>query len=107
MRLPTSSKYWSEAEGRAVIEAWQRSGEPAHVFARRHGVQSKRIKYWSARLARAEAPTARLALVPATVVGAEVALAAVIHVGEVKIDLSNATPEQVAAVAQALARATP
>jgi transposase-like protein len=105
MGLPTSSNYWSEADGRAVIEAWQRSGEPAAVFARRHGVQSKRIKYWSRRLARAKAPASALALVPATVSGAEVA--AVIRVGDVTIELSSATPEQVAAIAYALARATP
>jgi hypothetical protein len=38
--------------GRAVIEAWQRSGEPGAVFARRHGVS-----YWRAKLeARSEAP---------------------------------------------------
>lgn len=105
MGLPTSSNYWSEAEGRAVIEAWQRSGEPVAVFARRHGVQSKRIKYWSGRLARAEAPAATLSIVPAMVVGTEVA--AVIRVGDVIIELSDATPEQVAAIAHALARPTP
>jgi hypothetical protein len=43
-----------------------------------------------------------LALVPATVVGAE--LAAVIRAGQVTIELSSATPEQVASIAQALAR---
>jgi len=41
-------------------------------------------------------------LVPATVVGAE--LSAVIRVGEVTIELASATPEQVAAIAQVLAR---
>src|SRR5574338_242599 len=28
--LPTSSRYWSEAKGRAVIAAWRRSGARAH-----------------------------------------------------------------------------
>jgi transposase-like protein len=104
MRLPTSSRYWSEAEGRAVIEAWRRSGDSRSAFARRHGLQAKRIRYWAARLSRAEEPTGTLALVPATVVGAE--LSAVIRVGEVTIELSSATPEQVATIAQALARPT-
>lgn len=103
--LPTSSKYWSEAEGRAVIEAWRRSGEPGAVFARRHRLQSKRLKYWAARLSRAEERAPTLALVPATVVGAE--LSAVIRVGEVTVELSSATAAQVAAVAHALARPTP
>jgi hypothetical protein len=105
MRLPRSSKYWSEADGRAVIEAWHRSGEPSAVFARRHGLQSKRLKYWAARLSRADEPASTLGLVPATVVGAE--LAAVIRAGAVTIELSNVTPEQVATIAQALTRPTP
>lgn len=88
-----------------MIEAWRRSGEPGPVFARRHGLQSKRLKYWAARLSRTEEPAPTLALVPATVVGAE--LAAVIRAGEVTIELSSATPEQVAMIAQVLARPTP
>lgn len=88
-----------------MIEAWRRSGEPGAVFARRHGLQSKRIKYWAARLSRAEEPAPTLALVPATVVGAE--LSAVIRAGEVTVELSSATAEQVAAIAQALMRPTP
>lgn len=88
-----------------MIEAWRRSGDPAPVFARRHGLQARRLKYWADRLSRPEASPATLALVPATVVGG--ALAAVIHVGEVTIELSSTTAEQVAVVAQALARPTP
>jgi hypothetical protein len=102
MRLPTSSRYWSEAEGRAVIEAWRRSGESRSAFAKRHGLQTKRLRYWAGRLPRAEEPARTLALVPTTVVGAE--LSAVIRAGEVTIELSSATPEQVATIAQALAR---
>jgi hypothetical protein len=90
-----------------VIKAWRQSGEPAAVFARRHGLQSKRIKYWVGRLSRAEdpAPTLALALVPATVVGAE--LAAVIRAGEVTVELTSATPDQIAAIARALTRPAP
>jgi len=102
MRLPTSSRYWSEAEGRAVIEAWRRSGESRSAFAKRHGLQTKRLRYWAGRLSRAEGPARTLTLVPATVVGAE--LSAVIRVGEMTIELSNATPDQVATIAQALVR---
>lgn len=106
MRIPTSSKYWSEAEGRAVVEAWRRSGEPVSTFARRHGVQSRRIKYWAERHSGAEMAAPRLALVPATVTSA-VEVAAVIRVGAVTIELSSATPDQVATIAQALARTAP
>ena len=48
---PTTSKYWNEAEGRAVVEAWRQSGDPAAAFARRHGLTSKRLAYWAAGLA--------------------------------------------------------
>lgn len=88
-----------------MIEAWRRSGEPAPVFARRHGLQSKRIKYWARRLARADEPAPTLALVPATVVGAE--LAAVIRAGAVTVELTSASPDQIAAIARVLARPTP
>ncbi|MEO7729652.1 MAG: hypothetical protein ABIY55_01665, partial [Kofleriaceae bacterium] len=79
MRLPRSSKYWSEADGRAVIEAWRRSGESRSAFARRHGLQTKRLKYWAERLSRADGPARTLALVSATVVGA--GLSAVLRAG--------------------------
>lgn len=103
MRLPTSSRYWSAAQGRAVIEAWRRSGETAPVFARRHRLRANRIKYWAERLSRAEEPTPAVSLVPATVVGiAE--LAVVIRAGEATIELSSVTPDQIAAIARALAR---
>jgi transposase-like protein len=102
--LPTSSKYWTEAEGRAVVAAWRRSGHPAAEFARRHGLQTKRLKYWSERLSRAERETDgnMLSLVPATIVTSEVM--AMIRVGDVTIELASATAEQVAAIAHALAR---
>ncbi len=88
-----------------MVEAWRASGEPAAVFARRHGVQSNRIKYWAARVSRADEPPPKLALVPATVVSAE--LTAVIRAGDVTIELSNATPEHIAAIVRTLARTTP
>jgi hypothetical protein len=65
---------------------------------RRHGLQSQRLRYWAGRLSRAEGPARRFALAPATVVGAE--FSAVIRAGEITIELSSATPEQVATIAQ-------
>lgn len=91
-------------EGRAVVEAWRRSGETATKFARRHGLRAKRIVYWDARLSRHE-PAPTMSLVPATVIGAEVT--AVIRIGEVTLELASATPEQIASIVQALARPTP
>jgi len=42
---------WSRAEGRAVLDDWQRSGESLAAFARRRGVQEQRLRYWVARRA--------------------------------------------------------
>jgi hypothetical protein len=105
--LPKKSSYWSEAEGRRVVEAWRRSGETATAFARRHGLRAKRLVYWSERLAAAEeAP--RVSSVPAAVISTdEAVLAAAIHVpGGVTIELARATPAQIAAVAAAVARSS-
>ena len=53
-----------------MIEAWRRSGEPKAAFAKRHGLQPKRLRYWAGRLAHEQEAARPLALLPATVVGA-------------------------------------
>jgi hypothetical protein len=105
--LPDKSSYWSKAEGRCVVEAWRRSGETATAFARRHGLRAKRIVYWSERVA-ARAETPRVSFVQAAVVTAdEPVIAVAIHVpGGVTIELARATPDQIAAVAAAVARSS-
>lgn len=42
--------YWREADARAAVEAWQRSGQPISSFARRHGLHPHRLSRWAARL---------------------------------------------------------
>ena len=42
--------YWREADARAVVEAWQRSGMRLSEFAREWGVQARRLRRWVARL---------------------------------------------------------
>jgi hypothetical protein len=44
------SRYWREAEARVLVEAWRRSGETLTRFARRHGVQRRRLARWVDRL---------------------------------------------------------
>ena len=71
-KLTGLSKYWSEDEGRRVVEAWRRSGENPTVFARRHGLNAKRIVYWNKRLAAdASGSVATVSFVPAEVVAAD------------------------------------
>ena len=106
--FPDPSNYWSEDEGRRVVEAWRRSGENATAFAFRHGLRAKRLVYWSKRLAareRARAPT--VSFVPAAVVAPDEVAAVIRAPGGIAIELASATPAQIAAVVSALARPTP
>ena len=107
-KLPDLSNYWSEDEGRRVVEAWRESGENATAFSRRHGLRAKRLAYWSKRLGvNASAPAATVSFVPATVVTSDEVVAVIRVPGGIAIELASATPAQIAAVATALARPTP
>ena len=44
--------YWREAEARVLVEAWQGSGEMLAGFARRHGVEPRRLARWVRRFER-------------------------------------------------------
>ena len=46
--------YWHEADARVIIAAWQQSGEPVGAFARRLGVDPRRVSRWAARLSTSE-----------------------------------------------------
>ena len=52
LRRAARSRYWREAEARAVVDAWRASGEGLAVFCRRHGVATARVSRWSAQLGR-------------------------------------------------------
>ena len=105
-KFPDVSNYWSEDEGRRVVKAWQRSGENATAFARRHGLRAKRLVYWSKRLATS-ATASTVSFAPAAVVGPDEVAAVIRTPSGIAIELASATPEQIAAVANALARSTP
>lgn len=44
------SRYWRESDARVLVEAWRSSGETLTGFARRHGVQPRRLARWAGRL---------------------------------------------------------
>lgn len=44
--------YWQEADARAVIKGWQQSGDTVSAFARRLGVDPRRLSRWASRLCR-------------------------------------------------------
>lgn len=50
VRDVASSVYWREEDAKAVVAAWRASGESLSAFARRHGVERRRIARWSRRL---------------------------------------------------------
>ena len=47
-------RYWREAEARVIVEAWQNSGESLSEFARRHGVDPRRVARWASRVEERE-----------------------------------------------------
>lgn len=70
---------WTEAEARAVVDAWRASGQRVQTFARERGVGAWRLRYWAPRLSAgtksstskpASKSTAQLRLVPALITGA-------------------------------------
>jgi len=42
--------YWREADARILVDAWRESGESVSGFARRQGVERKRLARWVRRL---------------------------------------------------------
>jgi hypothetical protein len=55
--------YWGEAEGRAAVALWRRSGKPLATFARRAGLARSRLTYWARRVGDVAAPS----FVPVTI----------------------------------------
>lgn len=47
-------KQWSEAEARAALSEWKKSGASASEFARHKSVSVKRLHYWKKRLAQTD-----------------------------------------------------
>jgi hypothetical protein len=46
------SRYWREEDARVVLEEWSRSELGLEEFARRHGLNERRLRRWSERLGR-------------------------------------------------------
>ncbi|MGH7504142.1 MAG: IS66 family insertion sequence element accessory protein TnpA [Longimicrobiales bacterium] len=44
--------YWRAEDARVLVEGWRRSGLRLSAFARRHGIQPKRLARWVRRLKR-------------------------------------------------------
>ena len=61
-------RYWREADARAVVEAWRRSGKGLSEFARERGLHARRLARWAARL-EAAARSGDVAFHPVRLVG--------------------------------------
>jgi transposase-like protein len=46
--------YWCETEARVMVKAWRSSGGRLSRFARRHGVDPRRLSRWASRLEGSE-----------------------------------------------------
>jgi hypothetical protein len=47
---PAARRKWAEAEARAALEEWRRSGQTELAFARQRGFSPQRLRYWRSRL---------------------------------------------------------
>ena len=45
-----ASGYWRESTARVMVDAWRGSGETVAAFARRHGVDRRRLARWVRRV---------------------------------------------------------
>jgi transposase-like protein len=102
-RFPDPQSTWSEKEARVALAEWRRSGEPLAAFARKHGVAEARLYWWRKRLGpQRENRRSIISLVPAAVISRDEVVATIRTRDGLTIELANATPAQVAAVANAL-----
>jgi len=46
----TARRKWTEADARAALAEWRRSGESEFAFARQRGFSPQRLRYWRGRL---------------------------------------------------------
>jgi transposase-like protein len=111
MAKPPSSDarrtHWTEEDARQVLDEWRRSGDTLAAFARARGLVPERIAWWRKRLAGSRSTTGpALTLVPATVVTMEPAVVLRLPNG-LALEVSNASPSWIAAVARELTRSVP
>lgn len=101
-------RQWSEAEARAHLEEFSRTGESAAGFARRKGISTRRLTYWKKRLTSAKGRETKPAFVAVTVPAAPSARAEIeVRVaGVAVIAREGCDVELVARVVEALCRRT-
>lgn len=101
------SSRWSEADGRLVLSAVERSGQTIHTFAREHDLKAHRIYWWRTRLADPvrEAPgdLEQLSFAPVVVTGLGRTPAVIVRAGEVEVEVLDPQRVEPTWLAQVLA----
>lgn len=83
-----AGRYWSEADGRAALAAFEGSGLTRAAFRRETGIATQRLRWWERRLGGTAEPPGKIEFVPVEVtprvaVGAEAAMEIVL--GEIRV----------------------
>jgi len=107
---PTARRKWTEADARAALAEWRRSGESEFAFARQRGFSPQRLRYWRSRLGAAPIQSSA----PPAFVAVEIPVAArgapkiEIHLGALSVCVREELDvEHLARIVSALARVRP
>lgn len=103
---PASRRHWTESDARRVLDEWERVGGTLEAFARSRGLVPQRIAWWQKRLRDRPVAQPVLTLVPATVIGADLAgPAGVIRLPHgVVIEVAGVSASWIAELVRTLAR---
>ena len=91
LRELAAGRYWSEADGRAALAAFDASGLTRAAFRRETGISTQRLKWWQRRLGTTTAqPAGKIEFVPVevtarTTVTAEAVMEIVLDVIRVRV----------------------
>jgi hypothetical protein len=88
LRELAACRYWSEADGRAALAAFETSGLTRAAFRRETGISTQRLKWWRHRLGATTEPAGRIEFVsvevtPRVPAGAEAAMEIVL--GDIRV----------------------
>ncbi len=109
---PAARRKWTEADARAALAEWRRSGESEFAFARQRGFSPQRLRYWRSRLGAAPIQSSA----PPAFVAVEMPVAArgaprpkiEIHIGAMSVCVrEDLAVEHLARIVGALARIRP
>lgn len=63
LRELAAGRYWSEADGRAALAAFEASGLTRAAFRRETGISTQRLKWWRRRLGATAEPAGKIEFV--------------------------------------------